>query len=128
MWILSSLLDAVLSFPAETLKFWAGATTAEKVGFAATGFSNVAYFPQLYRIWTTRSARDVSAGMYLFLMAGASIWLMYGIFAGKRPVVVNNVITLSLRGSVLLLKVLTDLFRGQKSIQKKPAQRRKRAA
>jgi MtN3 and saliva related transmembrane protein len=111
---LHSAYTFIVHFPAEIASSWAGWTSGEKVGFVAAGFSNIAYIPQFYRIWTTRSARDVSFGMYAFLMTGASIWLVYGLLTEQRPIWVNNCITLCLRGSVLVLKVITDQFRSQK--------------
>ena len=116
---LHSVYTFVIHFPAEIASSWLGWTAGEKIGFVAAGFSNIAYVPQFYRIWTTRSARDVSFGMYAFLMTGASIWLVYGLLTEQRPIWVNNCITLSLRGSVLVLKVITDQFRSQK-IESKP--------
>ena len=108
---LHSIYSSVIHFPADVVSAWSGWTTGEKLGFVAAGFSNIAYVPQFYRIWTTRSARDVSFGMYAFLMTGAMIWLVYGLLTKQRPILVNNFITLSLRSSVLILKVITDRFR-----------------
>jgi len=125
---LHSLYSAIIYFPAEVLSAWSGWTSAEKVGFVAAGFSNIAYLPQFYRIWTTRSARDVSFGMYASLMTGALIWLIYGLLTEQRPIWVNNCITLSLRGSVLALKIITDRFRSKKIEKKMDYTKKKKAA
>lgn len=119
---LHSIYSAVIHFPADVISSWPGWTTGQKFGFVAIGFSNIAYVPQFYRIWTTRSARDVSFGMYALLMTGAMIWIVYALLTGERPILINNYITLSMRGSVLILKVITDRFR-----QKHPKQKTQHA-
>lgn len=121
------LFDVLHDVYSSVLSSWSSWSPGEKVGFVAAGFSNVAYAPQFYRIWTTRSARDVSFGMYAFLMMGALIWMVYGFLTEQRPIWVNNCITISLRGSVLFLKLVTDRFRDP-SREKKHQKTKKRKA
>ncbi len=100
--------NGVTNFPSDVIASWTSWTLGEKLGFVAAGFSNMAYVPQFYKILKTRSAHDVSLLMYAFLMTGASIWLVYGVLTGQRPIVVNNLFTLTLRSSILLIKIVMD--------------------
>jgi MtN3 and saliva related transmembrane protein len=43
--------------------------------------------------------------MYLTFTAGVACWLAYGIVLGAWPIIVANVITLCLTGTVLVLKL-----------------------
>ena len=100
--------NGVMNFPSEVVASWTSWTMGEKVGFVAGGFSNMAYVPQFYKILKTRSAHDVSLLMYAFLITGSSIWLVYGVLTGQRPIVVNNIFTFTMRSLTLLIKIVMD--------------------
>lgn len=75
------------------------------VGFAAAGLTTVAFIPQAAKSWTTRDLSGVSLPMYSLFTAGVALWLVYGLILGAWPIIIANVITLMLSGSVLLLKL-----------------------
>ncbi|MEO8137946.1 MAG: SemiSWEET transporter, partial [Betaproteobacteria bacterium] len=60
--------------------------------------------PQVWRIVQTRSARDISWGMFTVFAAGTALWLAWGISQGALPVIVANAVTLVLAGVILVLK------------------------
>ena len=76
------------------------------VGFAAAGLTTVAFLPQAVKAWKTRDVSEVSLPMYGLFTAGVVCWLAYGFLLGAWPIIVANVITLALAGSVLALKLL----------------------
>jgi MtN3 and saliva related transmembrane protein len=78
---------------------------ADVLGSVAGFLTTVAFAPQVWRIWRTRATRDISLGMYLTFTAGVACWLAYGIVLGAWPIIVANVITLCLTGTVLVLKL-----------------------
>ena len=43
--------------------------------------------------------------MYSAFTAGVALWLVYGLLLGAWPIVVANVITLSLASSILVMKL-----------------------
>ena len=70
-------------------------------GLCTTG----AYVPQALRIWQTRSTRDVSLKMYLIMVTGTALWVVYGVARGDWPVIGANGVSLALTGLILLLKL-----------------------
>ena len=78
---------------------------ATSVGFAAAFLTTVAFVPQVLKIWRTRSANDVSLGMYSLFSLGVALWLAYGVLIGSWPVIVANGVTLLLAGAVVAMKL-----------------------
>lgn len=83
-------------------------TYATVIGFMAAALTTIAFIPQVIKVWKTRSARDVSVGMYALFTTGVALWLAYGLLIESWPVIVANSITLLLAGAVLVMKVKFD--------------------
>ncbi|TJZ76175.1 SemiSWEET transporter [Chitiniphilus eburneus] len=81
----------------------------DTVGLLAGVCTTFAFVPQVLMVWRTRSARDISLGMYLIFVTGIALWLAYGLMAHAMPVFVANSVTLLLAGSVLVMKLRFDL-------------------
>jgi MtN3 and saliva related transmembrane protein len=75
------------------------------IGMFAGTLSTVAFVPQVWRIWKTRSARDLSLPMYLIFTAGVAMWFAYGLLLGALPIILCNGLTLLLAGTVLAMKI-----------------------
>ena len=78
---------------------------ATSVGFAAAFLTTVAFVPQVLKIWRTRSAKDVSLGMYALFSLGVALWLVYGLLLQAWPIVIANCITLALASAILVMKL-----------------------
>ena len=78
---------------------------ADLIGAVAGTLSTIAFIPQAWRIWKTRSARDLSLPMYLIFSTGVALWLLYGVLLGALPIIVCNGVTLVLAGTVLAMKL-----------------------
>ena len=78
---------------------------ADLIGALAGALTTIAFIPQVWRVWQTRSARDLSLSMYLIFTAGVALWLVYGIVLGALPIIVCNSVTLVLAGTVLAMKL-----------------------
>jgi MtN3 and saliva related transmembrane protein len=76
------------------------------VGYAAAALTTGSFLPQVLHTWRTRDVSGISLGMYAVLVAGIVTWLVYGVLIGDRPLVVANVVTLALAGSVLAMKLM----------------------
>lgn len=74
------------------------------VGLAAGGLTTVSFVPQVIKTWKTKSADDISSGMFLLFAAGVLLWLIYGIAINALPVIAANAATLVLALTVLVLK------------------------
>jgi len=78
---------------------------SDLIGMIAGTLTTIAFVPQVWRVWKTRSTRDISLGMYLVFTAGVACWLAYGLMLGAWPIIVANIVTLGLTGTVLALKL-----------------------
>ncbi len=75
------------------------------VGWIAGTLTTIAFFPQLLKTWTTKSAKDVSLVMMVTFCVGICLWLVYGLAIDAMPVVVTNSVTLILALLILILKI-----------------------
>lgn len=80
-------------------------TTASAVGYVAAILTTISFVPQVLKVWRTRSARDVSLGMYSLFTLGIFTWLVYGVLIESWPVILANFVTLVLAGMVLAMKL-----------------------
>jgi MtN3 and saliva related transmembrane protein len=75
------------------------------IGFIAAILTTVSFVPQVLKVWRTRSAKDISLGMYSLFTLGIATWLVYGVLIDSWPVILANLVTLMLAGSVLVMKL-----------------------
>jgi MtN3 and saliva related transmembrane protein len=80
-------------------------TALNILGFVAGVLTTAAFIPQVLKIWRTRSARDISLGMYAAFTSGVVLWLVYGVVLGSMPIILANVFTLVLALAVLVMKL-----------------------
>ena len=78
---------------------------ADLIGSLASALTTIAFVPQVWRAWKTRSARDLSLSMYLIFTSGVVLWFVYGVLIGAVPIIVGNAVTLVLAGAVLAMKL-----------------------
>lgn len=75
------------------------------LGFSAGTLTTLAYLPQVIKSWRTKSADDISLGMFLLLLTGISVWVVYGILINSTPLVLFNSVTLGEIGIILYVKI-----------------------
>ena len=75
-------------------------------GFLAALLTTIAFLPQLYKTWTTKSADDVSLIMLLLFLTGLICWIIYGFKISSIPIVFANIITFIFNISILILKII----------------------
>lgn len=80
-------------------------TGIDMLGYVAGACTTCAFWPQLRKTWTTKSAGDVSLGMLAIFSTGVAMWLFYGIALGSWPIILTNAVTILLTGAILLLKL-----------------------
>tara|TARA_Y100001968_G_scaffold270827_1_gene262175 strand:- start:373 stop:648 length:276 start_codon:yes stop_codon:yes gene_type:complete len=74
-------------------------------GFSAAFLTTIAFLPQLYKIWQTKSAEDVSLIMLILFITGLICWIIYGSIIHSTPIVFANVVTFMFNFSILILKI-----------------------
>ena len=75
------------------------------LGLAAGALTTIAFLPQMFQIWRTKSAKDVSFVMLIIFMSGLCLWLIYGIIIGALPIIMANGVTLFFNLIILWLKI-----------------------
>lgn len=75
------------------------------IGLIAGTLTTIAFVPQLYKTWKSKSAKDVSLVMMITFSIGVFLWLIYGLAINAMPVVAANGVTLVLALLILLLKI-----------------------
>jgi MtN3 and saliva related transmembrane protein len=75
------------------------------VGYVAASLTTLAFVPQAWKTWTTRSAAGVSLRMYGIFTLGVALWLAYGVLLGAWPIIVANTVTLVLALFILAMRV-----------------------
>ena len=74
------------------------------VGYAAGTLTTLSFLPQVIKTWQSRSAKDISLAMFLMFCIGVSLWIVYGVFNADLPVILANVVTLTLASIILGFK------------------------
>ena len=74
-------------------------------GFLAALLTTIAFLPQLYKTWQTKSADDVSLVMLILFITGLICWIIYGVKINSIPILVANIITFIFNFSILILKI-----------------------
>lgn len=75
------------------------------IGLAAGTLTTIAFVPQLTKTWKSKSAKDISLGMFLIFCSGVFLWLLYGILIDALPIILANTVTLILSSAILVLKI-----------------------
>jgi MtN3 and saliva related transmembrane protein len=60
------------------------------IGLIAAFFTTVSLFPQLLKVYRTKSTKDISTGMFLLFGGGVFLWFVYGMFIMDLPIIVAN--------------------------------------
>ncbi len=74
-------------------------------GYAAGVLTTIAFIPQVMRTWKTKSAKDISPGMFVTFCLGVLLWPVYGIMLQSLPVIIANAAVLALAMLILVMKL-----------------------
>ena len=75
-------------------------------GFSAASLTTIAFLPQLYKTWKTKSAEDVSLITLILFLTGLLCWIIYGLKINSIPIFLANIITFIFNFSILILKII----------------------
>ncbi|PZP42394.1 MAG: hypothetical protein DI598_16990 [Pseudopedobacter saltans] len=78
------------------------------IGFIATILSIATYMPQVFQLYKTKSARDISMPMLLLLCFGVAIWLTFGIWIKDIPLILTNGLILTMSLLMVIMKLKYD--------------------
>jgi 5'(3')-deoxyribonucleotidase/uncharacterized protein with PQ loop repeat len=77
------------------------------IGTVGAACSALSFLPQIVKV-RRQGGRDVSMAMLALLLAGAVLWLAYGVLNQATAVVVANTVIIVLVSTVLIMKVVQD--------------------
>jgi MtN3 and saliva related transmembrane protein len=78
---------------------------ATAIGLTAGALTTLSYVPQLIKTLKTKSTKDISVGMFVTLALGLAMWTFYGFSINSIPVIVANIVSLTLVFVVLIFKI-----------------------
>ena len=81
---------------------------AETLGLMAGTLTTASFIPQVWKIWQTRSARDLSWGMVAVFTVGTLLWLLFGIKVQSVSITTANAITFTLSLAICIMKLVFD--------------------
>jgi len=64
---------------------------------------SIGYYPQAYKIYKNKSAKDISVPTYIIFSVGTFVWTMYGLYLNDLPIILSFVIGVIGSWSVLVL-------------------------
>lgn len=75
------------------------------LGLIAGCCTTFGYVPQVLKIWREGDAQAISTRMFVLRVAGLFLWLGYGFALSSLPLIIFNVLSLLLAGTILVLKL-----------------------
>ncbi len=79
--------------------------TSLVTGLVAGFLTTFAFIPQVWKIWKSKSAKDISLRTYVAFSTGVALWLVYGIMKQEAPIILWNAITLVLAVAIVVMKL-----------------------
>jgi len=84
-----------------TEPFW----ITEFIGYVAACLTTLSFVPQAWLTFRTRDVSGISLGMYSAFALGIALWLVYGVLIDAWPIIIANIITLTLACLILAMKI-----------------------
>ncbi len=75
------------------------------LGFLAGTITSVSQLPQVVKVIKTHDTKSISLWTYILLTTGMSIWLFYGILIKDYPIIISNIVTISLTLTIIGYKL-----------------------
>jgi MtN3 and saliva related transmembrane protein len=75
------------------------------IGATAAFCTTVSYVPQLRKVWATGETNDISFKMLLLLVAGLTLWVIYGLMRSDLVIIAANVASLTLLLCIIYFKL-----------------------
>ena len=77
----------------------------ELIGFIAAALTTSSFIPQAIKTFRSRDTQSISLGMYVIFTIGIACWMVYGVLLESWPMIIANLITLSLAAAILGMKL-----------------------
>jgi MtN3 and saliva related transmembrane protein len=74
------------------------------IGLLAAFLTTISLLPQVIKVWKTKSAKDVSSGMFSIQCGSVSTWVVYGFLMHDLPIIAANLLVFIQAATILLFK------------------------
>lgn len=78
------------------------------ISYIAAFLTTISFLPQAIKTIKSRDTRGISMMMYLFFVVGVGFWAAYGTLIGNYAIIIANIITFILAGTVLIIKIKSN--------------------
>lgn len=75
------------------------------IGLTAAAFTTVSLLPQLLKVKKTKSAKDISTGMFSLFCGGVLLWFIYGVYIKDLPIIIANGLAFIQALAILAFKI-----------------------
>ncbi|MCB8823126.1 SemiSWEET family sugar transporter [Microvirga rosea] len=75
------------------------------LGVTAGLVSTSSFIPQVLKAWRDHDTASLSKRMYIATVTAFTLWSIYGFLIGSFPIIVFNLLSLVLSGTILFLKI-----------------------
>lgn len=72
------------------------------IGIAAGTLTSLSMLPQLIKVIKEKDVQALSPVMILVLLAGVSLWIVYGIMKSEWPIIVSNAFSVLVNATLLI--------------------------
>lgn len=73
------------------------------IGIVAAFLTMFSFIPQIFKVYKTKSEKDLSLLTLVQLTTGVFLWIIYGVYLRDRVIIVANTVTLSTLIVLLIL-------------------------
>jgi MtN3 and saliva related transmembrane protein len=70
--------------------------------------STSSFVPQVLKAWKERDTAAISKRMYMVTVSAFILWSLYGFLIWNWPLIVFNLLSLALSGTILFMKIRND--------------------
>lgn len=71
------------------------------IGIAAGALTSLSMLPQLIKVIKEKDVQALSPVMILVLLAGVSLWIVYGIMKSEWPIILSNAFSVLVNATLL---------------------------
>ena len=75
------------------------------LGYSAGAITSLTFLPQVIKTWKSKSAKDVSMGMFLIAALNEVMWIVYGVLLNNWVIILTNSVVLSMSLVMIFLKI-----------------------
>ena len=80
-------------------------TLIELAGHTGSVLSSITFMPQVYKVWKSKSAEDLSFTMLFIIISSTIVWIIYAVNLSLAPVYICNGIVCVLSLMLIYFKI-----------------------